>query len=477
MSGNYPAGSYHRGSVLSRSFLPLGLITLGVVFLLGNFLPERNRGSLVVLGLGVAFLLGRVTTGRYGYAVPAGILLAVGSYIGLQNQEAFQSIRGGGLFFVLLGLGFALVYVIGARPAAIWPLFPATVLIGLGLPPFGFASLGVLASLSWIVGYWPLVLVLLGAWLLFRDHLPAAARRPIATFGSLALLGYAIVAVAASMATDRTLAQTGLMPIFGPPALADTVTLDSPMSAGQTFTVNNPSGRTIIRGGGPNPGVHVVATRHFSFFNRQAPDVRLTPSGNGVSLDVLGSSGRFPFGGSNSVDYTIDVPNAVQVKAQSSSGQIEIDGVGGAVQADASSGQINLTNLGGAVQARSASGSVQLSNIAGEVRASTSSGQIKGTDLRHVREVSSSSGSILLEGTFVDPAQIRASSGSVNVKLLPGSVVRLDVLTHSGSVVLQGGLQLSGGVTKRDRLTGAVGDAPTATLSIETSSGSVLISQ
>src|ERR1700730_3886988 len=109
MSGNYPADPYPRGSVLSRSFLPLALITLGVVFLLGNLVPERGRPGLVFLGLGAAFLVGRITTGRYGYAVPAGILLAIGSYVGLQDTQAFQPVRGGGLFFVLLGLGFALV--------------------------------------------------------------------------------------------------------------------------------------------------------------------------------------------------------------------------------------------------------------------------------------------------------------------------------------------------------------------------------
>src|ERR1700694_806877 len=113
MTSNYQADPYHRGSVLSRSFLPLALITLGVVFLLGNLVPERGRGGLVVLGLGVAFLIGRVTTGRYGYAAPPGILLAIGSYIALQNLENFQPASGGGLFFVLLGLGFALVYLIG----------------------------------------------------------------------------------------------------------------------------------------------------------------------------------------------------------------------------------------------------------------------------------------------------------------------------------------------------------------------------
>src|SRR5437899_12796804 len=111
MSGNYPADPYRGGSLLSRSFIPLALITLGVVFLLGNLVPERGRGGLVILGLGVAFLIGRVTTGRYGYAVPAGVLLALGSYIALQDLQNLQAARGGRLFFLLLGLAFGLVYL------------------------------------------------------------------------------------------------------------------------------------------------------------------------------------------------------------------------------------------------------------------------------------------------------------------------------------------------------------------------------
>lgn len=65
-SDPYPRG----GSALSRGFLPLALITLGVVFLLSQLVPDRGRGALIVFGLGAAFAVGRLTTGRYGYAVP-----------------------------------------------------------------------------------------------------------------------------------------------------------------------------------------------------------------------------------------------------------------------------------------------------------------------------------------------------------------------------------------------------------------------
>src|SRR5438552_4047067 len=183
MTMTRPFDDAERRPVVKRSFLPLALITLGVVFLLGNFIPDRGRGGLVVLGLAVAFMIGRATTGRYGYAVPAGILTAIGAFIMIQDLQFVQGSRGPGLFFILLGLGFAITYVVGARPQAIWPLFPCVILIVLGLVPFGFGLLGPLASFSWIVGYWPAVLVLVGVWLMFRDHLHLAARRPIATLG------------------------------------------------------------------------------------------------------------------------------------------------------------------------------------------------------------------------------------------------------------------------------------------------------
>ena len=141
----------HPRSMMSRSFLPLALITLGVVFLLSNLIPGPGRGGLVLLGLGAAFGIGRLTTGRYGYSVPAGILVAVGAYVALMASGGPRGLSGAGSFFLLLGGGFVLTYLIGMRSAAVWPLFPAAVLICLGLLLFGWASMatGTSASSAW----------------------------------------------------------------------------------------------------------------------------------------------------------------------------------------------------------------------------------------------------------------------------------------------------------------------------------------
>jgi hypothetical protein len=151
----------------SHRFVPLALITLGVIFLIGNLLPSRSHGGLIVLGIGAAFLVGRVTTGRYGYAVPAGVLLGIGSYISLQELLAPGFGDGGGWFFILLGLGFGLAYLIGMRPAAVWPLFPGAVLIALGVLQFAGSALRTFAPFGWLA-YWPALLVILGAWLLVQ---------------------------------------------------------------------------------------------------------------------------------------------------------------------------------------------------------------------------------------------------------------------------------------------------------------------
>jgi hypothetical protein len=458
--------------------VPLALITLGVVFLLSNLVPDRARGGLILFGLGAAFMVGRLTTGRYGYSVPAGILMAIGTFVGLVSVLGLHGISSAGAFFVLLGLGFGAVYLIGLQPGSVWPLFPAAILTGLGVVLLGVSSLGPLASMSWIVSYWPVALVLLGLWLLFRESLPAGLRKPIGTLGGLALLAYGILAAAASVAAGGTLARTGMAPGFGTSPFADTVQLDKPISPGQTFTVVNTNGSTTIHGGSGS-SVHVEATRHFNM-GGQGPDVQLNPDPNGLTLDANTPHAGFPnpFGQASSVDYVIDVPSSVLIDARSASGKLQVDGTNSQVQASTTSGELDLSNLSGSAGAKSASGVINLDNVAGQVSAMTNSGRIRGTQLQHVQTVQSASGSISLEGIFTDPAQVSATSGSITLRLLPGSAVQLDVESRTGSVEPQGLTNLSGGQTRRDMLTGALGDpAPGATLKVQTNSGNIRLSQ
>lgn len=378
--------SWRRGSDAGRLLPALILIGLGILFFAGNFVPID--GSLLFLGLGLAFFIGRIITRNYGLAVPAGILLGFGSYVALDDANLLPT-SDDGWFFVLLGLGFLAVYLIGLRPTAVWPLFPAAILSVFGLILLGVVDLSRLAQFAWLVVYWPLILVVVGLWLLVRDRLPRRLRQPLAAVGVMALILYGALAVSATVAAgarpigaDLGRVQIGL-PLSGTPPSMETIDLAAPIAPGETLRVVNTSGFTSIQPGSGDE-VRVVATKHF-WSSDQQPDVRLTPVDGVLTLEATPSN-RSLFGSAPYVDYAIEVPANAAVNTNSTSGDIEIVGLATAVQANASSGKIRLTDLSGSVTARTSSGDVVLTNVSGELRINTSSGDVEGSSITAARD-------------------------------------------------------------------------------------------
>ncbi len=475
-AGQSPFDADRPGRERMREVLPaLILIALGLAFFVGNAFDIR--GATIFFGLGLAFLIGRIASDRYGLAVPAGILLAFGAFVALEESRLLR--RGpfvpeheGAWFFLLLALGFVAVYVIGARPSAAWPLVPAAVLGTIGLLMFGWATLLPIASLSWVTAYWPLVLIAVGAWLLARDALPTPVRTLVGTAGLIALLLYGVLAVAASVATSRPVGVDGAFrSSFGSLSapIVETVTLSSPVGVAETLQVRNAAGRTTIR---PTDGgeVRVVATKHLAA--GQQLDVGLSQASGGLVLDARSPTSTSL--GSAWVDYEVQLPAAVATNVQSSSGTIDIAGMSGAVEANASSGSVRASGLSGPTTIRASSGSITLSDITGDLRASTSSGSIRATNVSRVLEATSTSGIISLDGQFTEAARVKASSGEVQVRFAPGSSTMVDVRTSSGSIRTPG-LSLADLRSDRRSLSGRVGAGGNA-LTIETTSGGVSLS-
>ena len=166
------------------------LIALGIAALGGTWFP--SGGAWLFLGLGAAFLIGRVLIGRHRYAIPAGILLAFGSFVWFTETGMLNGPQTGAAFLVFLGFGFLAAYAIAARPSAVWPVLPGVVLIGFGAFIQATMFGAPFEQFWWLAHYWPLSLVAVGAWLLLRDRLPAPARAPVAIMGitALVLMGY-----------------------------------------------------------------------------------------------------------------------------------------------------------------------------------------------------------------------------------------------------------------------------------------------
>jgi DUF4097 and DUF4098 domain-containing protein YvlB len=199
--------------------------------------------------------------------------------------------------------------------------------------------------------------------------------------------------------------------------------------------------------------------------------VALKPSGNGFTLE-MNDANRPPFGGSSWVEYQVEVPSGVQVVAHATSGQLDVDGVRGAVKADTTSGQLHVSNIDGSVDARAGSGNIQLENITGPVKVQANSGAIRATGVQHLTDAQASSGAISVDGVFAEAAKVKTTSGSVQLTIAPNSAVNVDIKTDSGAIQTHNVADTS--QASRGRLTGRVGTPSSdAVLSIETSSGAV----
>lgn len=449
------------------------LISIGVAALFAMWLP--GGGAWAFLGLGGAFVLARVVTDRRGYAVPAGLLLGFGAFVWVTETGVLRGPASAGMFFVCLGVGFLLSYAIAADPRAVWPMVPGLVLIGFGAlvqaTTFGVSY----AQFWWLADYWPLLLVALGAWLLFRDRLPVEARAPVAVAGTavLILLGLLVAAAAVSSAgigyPRAPLPMPVAWPMFqvptGNPPLQDTITLSAPTDGVSSVQLANTSGTTLVH---PTTSseVTVRATRHF-WTADQAPDIRLVPRGGVLMVDSSTRDNTY-------VDYVVDAPASLGADIRSASGAVTVSGLAGPVHITTASGAVDARDLQAATSIETASGAIRMNNLTGELRVSSVSGGTRGTAIHQVTDAHSMSGGIDLAGDFASPAQIETVSGSVSLAFTPAAAVHIEASSVSGDVRASG-IALSGQSSGPHSLSGNLGNGA-STVSIHTTSGSIRLS-
>ena len=133
-------------------------------------LDQRVTAAALFVGQAIAFahvyLLDRVE--RWWAIIPGGFMLMLGGTIALSSLTEEPAILGTALF-IGLGAVFFLLYLLGQRRQLWWALIPGSVLVLFGLILFSAGRGGQNLVLLW----WPLLLPLLGAWLIWR-----ATRRP-----------------------------------------------------------------------------------------------------------------------------------------------------------------------------------------------------------------------------------------------------------------------------------------------------------
>jgi hypothetical protein len=143
------------------------LLSVGALIILNVLFPGDTGalGGVIVLGgIGLAFLLVYLTNREHWWAIiPAGVMLTLSVVVLL--GEVITGFEVGGIFFLGLGLTFAVVAILPTPHGQMkWAFIPAGVLIFMGLL--------ITAALSPLINYiWPVALILAGLFLVFRAYL------------------------------------------------------------------------------------------------------------------------------------------------------------------------------------------------------------------------------------------------------------------------------------------------------------------
>lgn len=162
----------------SRSNIAIGLtlILVGAWFLAGRFFPELRiligpfSWPMIIIGVGIVMLIFGLLVGAPGMAVPAVVVGGIGGLLYYQNATgdwaswsyAWALIPG------FAGVGTVVAGLLGERPRQ--SLRAGLNLIVISLVLFVvFGSL--LGGFTLLGDYWPVLLILLGGWILVRGLL------------------------------------------------------------------------------------------------------------------------------------------------------------------------------------------------------------------------------------------------------------------------------------------------------------------
>ncbi len=147
-----------------RTILAMVLIGGGLLFLLDQFRFFPSFGDMVLLLIGGIFMYAYFTTRpgyRIGFLIPGSILLGIGAGQFLEGFAPVDWLFGGSISAITLGLGFCMIWFFERKHW--WALIPGGVIL-----------LGGLSSIFRLFALWPIVLIALGAYLLYDQ----SRRRP-----------------------------------------------------------------------------------------------------------------------------------------------------------------------------------------------------------------------------------------------------------------------------------------------------------
>lgn len=184
------------------------------------------------------------------------------------------------------------------------------------------------------------------------------------------------------------------------------------LKADGLVSVENSAGNTTIHAW-EKEEVRMVTTRK----GRGSDKIEIIIDASEDYLKIETEYPRFSWFQRARVNYELWVPEGATVKAESSSGDLLIEGQRSDVRAQSSSGDIELSDIWGEIDVSASSGSIRTEDSKGDISARTSSGTIRILGVE--------------ESERPNDIRVHASSGSVTLKDIVGDI---DAETSSGKI-------------------------------------------
>lgn len=155
-----------------RTLGGIALILFGILALVAQFVDLGTTLRMLILpALGLIFLAWGLITRESGWLIPGGIISAIGLAT-LLITGPFQNASGGvqgGIFMLVFAGGWFLIPILSTTftdEDHWWALIPAAIMAVVGA---GLLLSGMMRTVLAVLGQiWPLFLILLGLYLLFR---------------------------------------------------------------------------------------------------------------------------------------------------------------------------------------------------------------------------------------------------------------------------------------------------------------------
>lgn len=182
-----------------------------------------------------------------------------------------------------------------------------------------------------------------------------------------------------------------------------------------TIVINDVNGGIQVNKSDASSSVTVQTTKQIDGpGNPNREQVSYNQSGNTITINFTGQDG--------SADFNVTVPNNSNLRLQTNSGDIDVEGITGQISMLTDSGHITATN-------DIFSGSSNLSTASGDITAKQD--QLAGPAVLHT-----DSGKITFDGSITGSGdyQFTTGNGDINANLTSGTALDINAATDNGSI-------------------------------------------